>query len=139
MLLKSDFLGNLDCRIGTGMLLPFLALVGRLVGFLIVIRLALLVGADAFNHFQQSQKQAHVHWHHALLIHVILVLPLEWTHTHYMSPWLSLCEQNILGLGAGICIGAVVEARHLCGVGVKLLYMPYELAYVDALGLLKYN
>ncbi len=33
---------------------------------------------------------------------------------------------------------AVVEARHLSNVGIELLYMPYELAYVDALWLLKY-
>ncbi len=33
---------------------------------------------------------------------------------------------------------AVVEAQHLSDVGVELLYMPYELAYVDALWLLKY-
>ncbi len=33
---------------------------------------------------------------------------------------------------------AVVEARHLRDVGVELLYTPYELAYVDALWLLKY-
>jgi hypothetical protein len=49
MLLKLDFLGNLDRRIGTRMLLPFLALVGRLVRFLKIIRLAFLMGADAFN------------------------------------------------------------------------------------------
>ncbi len=52
MLLKLDFLGNPDRRIGTRTLLPFLALVGRLVGFLKIIRLALLVGADVFNCFQ---------------------------------------------------------------------------------------
>ncbi len=86
MLLKSDLLGNPDRRTGTGTLLPFLALVGRLVRFLIVIQLALLVGADAFNRFQRSQKRAHVHWRHALLVHVVLVLPREWTHTQHMSP-----------------------------------------------------
>ncbi len=53
MLLKADFLGNPDHRTGTGMLLPFLALERRLLRFL-VIRLALLVGADAFSCFQQS-------------------------------------------------------------------------------------
>ncbi len=45
---------------------------------------------------------------------------------------------HVLGLCAGICIEAVVEARHLCNVGVELLYMPYKLAYVDALGFPKY-
>jgi hypothetical protein len=49
-----------------------------------------------------------------------------------------LHERNVLGLGAGICIGAVVEAQHLCDVGVELLYTPYKLAYVDVLGLSKY-
>jgi hypothetical protein len=52
MLLKSDFLGNPDCRIGTRAFLLFLTLVGRLVGFLKIIRFALLVDADAFNCFQ---------------------------------------------------------------------------------------
>jgi hypothetical protein len=40
--------------------------------------------------------------------------------------------------GAGIGMWAVVEARHLSNVGVELLYAPYELAYNDALWLLKY-
>ncbi len=35
-------------------------------------------------------------------------------------------------------MGAVVEAWHLCGVGIELLYTTYKLTYVDALGLLKY-
>jgi hypothetical protein len=56
----------------------------------------------------------------------------------HMSPQLSLRERNVLGIGAGICIGAVVEAWHLCNVGIELLYMPYKLAYVDALELFKY-
>ncbi len=56
----------------------------------------------------------------------------------YMSPKLSLREWNVLRFDAGICIGAVVEAPHLCDVGVELLYMPYKLAYIDVLGLLKY-
>jgi hypothetical protein len=86
MLLKLDFLGSSDSRIGTRAFLPFLALTGRLVGFLKIIQFALLIGADAFNRFQKSQKQAHVHRRHALLVHVILVLPLEWTHMQYMSP-----------------------------------------------------
>ncbi len=70
MLLKADFLGNLDRRIGTRAFLPFLALIGRLVGFFKNIRFALLIGADVFNRFQQSQKQAHVYQRHALLVHV---------------------------------------------------------------------
>jgi hypothetical protein len=86
MLLKADFLGNSGRRIGTRAFLPFLALIGRLLRFLVRIQLALLVGADAFDHFQQSQKQAHVYWHHALHIHVVLVLPLDRAHTQHMSP-----------------------------------------------------
>jgi hypothetical protein len=35
-------------------------------------------------------------------------------------------------------VWAVVESRHLIDVGVELLYTPYELAYVDASGLIKY-
>ncbi len=51
MLLKAGFLGNPNRRIGTRAFLPFLALVGRLVGFLKIIQFALLVGADVFNRF----------------------------------------------------------------------------------------
>ena len=47
---------------------------------------ALLVGADAFDRFQQSEKQVHVHWRHALLVHVVLVLPLERANTQHMAP-----------------------------------------------------
>ena len=83
MLLKADFLGNPGGRFGTRALLPFFALVGRLFGR---FQFALLGGADAVDCFQQSQKRAHVHRHHALLIHVVLVLPLERAHTQYMSP-----------------------------------------------------
>ena len=46
-LFKADFLGNPDCRISTKAFLPFLAFVGRLVGFLKIIQFALLVGADS--------------------------------------------------------------------------------------------
>jgi hypothetical protein len=56
----------------------------------------------------------------------------------HMSPQLSLPEWDVLGLGAGVCVGAVVEARHLGDVGIELLYTTYELRHVDALGLLKY-
>ena len=49
VLLKADFLGNPGHRIGTRALLPFLALVGRLLGR---FRFALLVGADTFDCFQ---------------------------------------------------------------------------------------
>ncbi len=55
-----------------------------------------------------------------------------------MSPQLSLHERDVLRLGAGVCIGAVVEARHLGDAGVELLYTTYKLTHVDALGLLKY-
>jgi hypothetical protein len=55
-----------------------------------------------------------------------------------MSPQLSLHEWDVLELGAGIGVGAVVEAWHLGDVGVELLYTMYKLTYVDALGLLKY-
>ncbi len=51
MLLKTDFLGNPGRRIGTMAFLPFLTLVGKLLGR---FQFALLVGADAFNRFQQS-------------------------------------------------------------------------------------
>ncbi len=47
-------------------------------------------------------------------------------------------ERNLLRLGAGICVWAVVEAWHLSDVGIELLYTPHKLVYVDALWLLKY-
>ncbi len=96
------------------------------------------MGTYALDSFQRSEKHAHVQRHHAFLIEVILVLPHEWTHTHYMSPELSLREWNILGLGAGIGLWAVVEAEHLRDVGIELLYSTHKLTYADALGLLKY-
>jgi hypothetical protein len=77
VLLKLDFLRNPGRRISTRALLPFLALVGRLLRR---FQFTLLVGADAFDCFQQSQKQAHVHWHHALLVHVILGATEEGTY-----------------------------------------------------------
>ncbi len=83
MLFEADFLGHPDRRIGTRAFLPFLALVRRLLGS---FQFALLVGADAFDCFQQSEKQAHVHRHHALLVHVVLVSPLERAHTQHMAP-----------------------------------------------------
>jgi hypothetical protein len=83
VLLKADFLGNPGHGIGTRAFLPFLTLVGRLLRR---FRFALLVGADALDCFPQSQKQAHVHQCHALLVHVVLVLPLKRAHTQYMSP-----------------------------------------------------
>jgi hypothetical protein len=51
MLLKADFLGNPGCRIATRLFLPFLTLVGGLLGR---FRLGLLVGADALDCLQQS-------------------------------------------------------------------------------------
>ncbi len=68
-----DFLGNVDRRISTWPFFPFLALLGRLLGFLMVIRLALLMGTYAFNSFQQSQKRAHVHRHHAFHVEIVCV------------------------------------------------------------------
>ncbi len=47
-------------------------------------------------------------------------------------------ERNVLRLGAGISIGAVVDARHLGDVGIELLYTTYELTYLDTLGFLEY-
>jgi hypothetical protein len=55
-----------------------------------------------------------------------------------MSPQLSLCEWNVLRLGDGVRVGAVVETRHLGDVGVELLYTTYKLTHIDTLGLLKY-
>jgi hypothetical protein len=49
MLLKTNFLGNPDHRIGTSVLFSFLAFAGRLLGR---FWFALLVGADMFDRFQ---------------------------------------------------------------------------------------
>ncbi len=46
MLLKVDFLGNPDCRLGTRMPLPFLALFGSLLGR---FQFDLLLGADVHD------------------------------------------------------------------------------------------
>ncbi len=96
------------------------------------------MGTYALDNFQQSEKRAHVQRRHAFFIEVILVLSREWTHTQYMSPELSLRERNILGLGAGIGLWALVEVGHLRDVGIELLYSTHKLTYANALGLLKY-
>ncbi len=84
MLLKANLPGHTDRSLGTRAFLPFLALVRRLLGRFLF---SLLVGADAFNHLQRNEKRAHVHWRHALLlVHIVLVLPLERAHTQHMSP-----------------------------------------------------
>jgi hypothetical protein len=83
MLLEANFLGHPDRSLGTRAFLPFLALVRRLLGR---FQFALLVGANAFDHFQLSEKRAYVNRHHALLVHVVLVLPLERAHMQHMSP-----------------------------------------------------
>ncbi len=139
MFLKANLLGHSDHSLGTRVFLPFLALVRRLLGR---FQFALLVGADAFNCLQQSEKRAHVHWCHALLVHVVLVLPLKRAHMQHMSPLLSLRERglrerDVLELGAGVRIGDVVEARRLGDVGIELLYSTYKLMHVEMLGPLK--
>jgi hypothetical protein len=70
MLLNANLLGHPNSSLGTTAFLPFLALVRRLLGR---FQFALLVGADAFNCLQRSEKRAHVHQCHALLDHVVLV------------------------------------------------------------------
>ncbi len=64
-------------------------------------------------------------------------MPLKRAHMQYMAPLLSFRERDVLELGAGIGLGAVVEAWHLGNVGVELLYRTYKLTYIDVLGLLK--
>jgi hypothetical protein len=49
MLLKVDFLGNPGHRLGTRTFLPFLTLMGSLLGR---FRFGILVGADALNHLK---------------------------------------------------------------------------------------
>ncbi len=67
---------------------------------------------------------------------IVLVLPMDQTHPQYLTPQLSLCKWNVLQLGSGIEAGAVVEARHLCNVGIELLFMMYKMTHADTLGLL---
>jgi hypothetical protein len=135
MLLKANLLWHMIRSLGTRAFLPFLALVRRLLER---FQFALFVGTDAFNRLQRNEKQAHVHRRHTFLVEIVLVLPLDRAHMQHMSPQLSFCEWDVLRLGAGVCIGAVVEARHLGNVGIELLYTTYKSTHVDVLGLLKY-
>jgi hypothetical protein len=107
MLLKANLLWHTDRSLGTRAFLPFLAPLRRLRGR---FQFALLLGTDAFNRLQRNEKQAHVHWHHTFLVEIVLVPPLDRAHTQHMSPQLSFHEWEVLGLGAGVHIGAVVEA-----------------------------
>jgi hypothetical protein len=134
MLLKANLLRHTDCSLGTRTFLPFLAPLRRLLGR---FQFALLVGIDAFNCLKRNEKQVHVHWRHTFLVEIVLVVLLDRAHTQHMSPQLSFCEWDVFGLGAGIRIGAVVEARHLGDVGIELLYTMYKMMHVDTLGLLK--
>ncbi len=135
MLFEANLLWHTDHSLGTRAFLPFLALVRRLLGR---FQFALLVGTHVFNRLQRSEKQVHVHRSHTFLVEVVLVLPLDRAHTQHMSPQLSFREWDVLGLGAGVHVGAVEEARHLGNVDIELLYMTYKLTHVDTLGLLKY-
>jgi hypothetical protein len=59
-------------------------------------------------------------------------------HPAYVKPELAVTEKSP-PLPAGICVGAVEEARHLSNVGIELLYSMYKLMYIDMLWLLKYT
>ncbi len=63
-----------------------------------------------------------------------MVLPIDRTHPKHVNPHLSLQERNVLRLGGG----AVVEAQHLCDVGLELLYTTYKSTHADTLGLLEH-
>ncbi len=68
-----------------------------------------------------------------------MVLSLDRTHPKHVTPQFSLQEWSVCGLGSGIGtrdVGDVVEAWHLHGVGVELLYMMYKLRHTNTLGLL---
>jgi hypothetical protein len=54
-----------------------------------------------------------------------------------MSPQLSLREWDVLGLGAGVRIGAVEEAQNLGNVSIELLYTTYKSMHIDTLRVLK--
>ncbi len=69
---------------------------------------------------------------------VVLVLPLEGTHSENVTPQFSLGEQNVCRNGLGIGTWAVVEAWQLHNVGVELLHTMHKLMHADALGLLEH-
>jgi hypothetical protein len=83
MLLKANLLWHTDRGLNIRSFLTFLALVRRLLGR---FQFALLVGTHAFNRLQQSEKRAHVYQSHTFLVKVVLVLPLDGSHTQHMSP-----------------------------------------------------
>jgi hypothetical protein len=83
LLLKASLLWHTDRTLRTGTLLTFLAPVRRLLGR---FRFAFLVGTNALNHLQGSEKRAHVHQSHTFFVKVVLVLPLDGAHMQHMSP-----------------------------------------------------
>jgi hypothetical protein len=134
MLLSASVLGNSGCRFSTRLLLAILALGGSFLG----LCTGLLLGIYMLNSFKRRKKQMHVQQHHAFLVQIALVLPLKWTHSKHVTPQFSLHERNIHGNRSGIGTWAVVEAWHLCNVGIELLYTTYKLTHADMLGLLEH-
>ncbi len=101
-------------------------------------RVGCLTDTYALNSFERSLKRTHVHGSHTLFLQVVLVLPLVRTHLENVTCQISLREWNIHRHHASNVAPAVISAGQLHDVGVELLYVLYELAYVIPLGLLKH-
>jgi hypothetical protein len=137
MLLKLDFLGNPDRRTGTGTLLPFLTLVGRLVRF------SLLSGLP-FSWVQMRSIASNKIRSKRMSFGVMPSLFILYWSCHgsghicsTRAPSSASMNRTFLGLVLAFACG-VVEARHLSNVGIELLYSTYKLTYIDVLWLLKY-
>jgi hypothetical protein len=106
--------------------------------FLAGLRMGFLRGTHALNSLKRSLKRTHVHRSHALFLQVVLILPLVQTHPENLTCQISLSEQNVCRHHAVDVAWAVLPAGQLRNVGIELLYMLYELAYVNPLGLLEH-
>ncbi len=134
-LLKMNFFVSLLCGSSTGSLGSCLVLVRS---FLARWHMGFLKGTYALNSFKRSLKRTHVHGSHALLLQVVLILPLVWTHPESVTCQISLGEQNVCRCHASIVAQAVVPAGQLHDVGVECLYALYKLMYASPLGLLEH-
>jgi hypothetical protein len=135
-LLETDFLVSLLCGTIAGPLGSCLVLVRSfLAGWCMGL---LMMGTYTLDSLERSLKRTHVHGSHTLFLQVILVLPLVRTHPENVTCQISLGEVNICPHHAGIVARAVLPAWQLCNVGIELLYVLYELAYANPLGLVEH-
>ncbi len=130
-----NFLGNLLRGTITGLLGSCLIVVRS---FLTGLRMGFLWGAHMLNSLERSLKRMHVHPSHPLVLQVVLILLLAWTHPENMTCQISLGEQNNRRCHASNVARAVVPAGQLRNAGIELLYVLYELTYANPLGLLEH-